>query len=512
LPVTDVTQPLSEEELRLIHQKKRMAPPTNIGKVLLPPITEAAEWNRWVCENFGAGDYHFKLNDHHPSVKKTIAMCTTKGEGSLRNWDSFPPLLHHNEHDEIDEVVLTDPLNESYLRWARLQGIKFPGDPGTQSGPRDPEQIEEEDDMANTAALIDSTLKSNERLTDRVFEMAKEKRDAAPPQPDVNARAQLGAVETVTEGAKQMMGVMGQSMKQLMENQTKAADPETHLRQVIDLAKSLMPAPSSGNSELLAMMKMQMDAQQANFDRVLQMQQAAHDSTLKILTSRLESLEREKQNPAAAPSDEEKVLDRLMRIKNKLDDFAGESAAPAGPAWLAPTLDFAGNALDKITTGLGHLRALRENGTAQPAPAQQPTAQELPAAEKPPQEDPVLGMKRKYAELIHPHLITALRNGTPGHEFAGALIHETGGVASYDSIAGGGYNSVLDFLRSSPPLYQELLRPPIGGQMLEKFIAEFLQRDKALQCAALLKSASEPQQPQQPVNGPASQHRGPVVS
>ena len=507
LPVTDVTQPLSEEELRLIQQKKKKEPTINISVEKLAPFSDPEQWNRWVCETFGAGDYHFKLNDHHPSVKKTIAMTTTKGEGSLRDWNSFPPVLHHNEAGELDEVVLNDPLNESYLRWARLNGIKFPGDPGSEA------ITESQTEGEEMASVVEAVMKQNEKLNEKVLQMS-ERQQAAPAVPpmDAAARGQLGAVETVVEGAKQAMSVMGGAMKQVIDNQVKASDPDERLRQSIEIAKLMVPQ-GNGNSDIVAtmkmqmdsqatMMKLQMDMQEKNFERILKMQSDAHKESMEMMKSRLDKVEAERTSaPGGKAVNELDMLDRLIQYKQKTDEFLETNAPVAsGPAWLEPTLNFAEKAMGNIVTGLQTLAALRNAPQANGNGAPPVAAAELPAA-KAPEEDPETKERRRYAQLIHPHLVAAMKVHTPGHEFAASLIAQVG-EPTYNGLSQNGYQGLIDFLRLHPPLYQELMQPPIGGAVLDHFIGEFLDRQKVMACVGMLKDGEKP----------AAKHSGPQVA
>ena len=500
LPVTDVTQPLSEEELRLIQQKKKKEPAKNICIEKICPVKEAADWNRWVCESFGAGDYHFKLNDQHPSVKKTIAMTTTKGEGALRNWSSFPPVLHCNDAGELDEVLLNDPMNESYLRWARLNGIKFPGD-------KDVRQEARQDEETEMASVVETMARQNEALTDKVIRIAENsgKSNGAPPV-DATARGQLGAVETVVEGAKQAMGVMGGAMKQMMENQVKAADPQEHVRSAIEMAKMMVPPPGNGNSDLLKIMEMQMSAQreqakqqleqqEKSFTRLIESERENHKTVVQMLTARLDSLE--KQRSEVPATSDERALDGYLRLRRKFKEAEEEEGTGEDdePAWMR----LGSKIVDGIQSTMANLAAMRANQ----APAVQvipETAPVLPAAAAPapaPPKDEQMDIRVKYAQTIHKPLIDALKAGRPGYDFAAAIIAEAG-QGPYDFLANSGYNGVTQFLQAYPPLWQELISPPIGAPMVEKFIGEFLDREKVM--GAIQMAKGQPQRKGPTVN------------
>jgi hypothetical protein len=503
LPMCDNLQPFSPEDLRLISQGKKKRPDKNQDKVTAP--LDPDNWRQQMLDRYGAGDYGIRLNDQHPSVKTTVcftAIDAESGGKEFRNWDSHPPILNPAE------VILTEDANQPYLRWARTHGIKFPGDPGTETGPPDPNEEQEEQDMANAATVVDSVLKQSKDLTDKVLQMANDRSQAAPAPIDAAARAQLGGVETVVEASKQGMKIMGDAFAKLSENQIKAQDPEQQLNSTLNLVKAvaaILPQPAApsnnGTDAMLAMMKMQMDSQEKNFERILKMQSDAHKESMEMMKSRLDKVEAERiAAPGGKAANELDMLDRLIQYKQKTDEFL-ESNAPvaSGPAWLEPTLNFAEKAMGNIVTGLQTLAALR-NAPQPNANGGTPSAvAELPAA-RAPEESKEIQERRHYAQLIHPHLVAAMKVNTPGHEFAASLIAQVG-EQTYNSLAKDGYQGLIDFLRLHQPLYQELMQPPIGAQVLDQFINEFLDRNKVMACVQMLKDGAKP-----------AKHSGPQVA
>ena len=254
---------------------------------------------------------------------------------------------------------------------------------------------------------------------------------------------------------------------------------------------------------MLEMFRMQMDTQQKNFDRILTQEREHHKETMGMLTSRLESLEREKTTAApAGGTNEEAFLDKMIRFKTKLDNFAEENAPQStGPAWLEPTLSFAEKAMGNIANGLQSIAAMRAAEAQAARPAAAPAADLPPAKVITTQEPKEVTERRNYAIMMGPHLIAAMKAGSSGNDFAAALIQQTN-PGAYDSLAQNGYQGVVDFLRLHEPLYQELMQPPIGGQALDKFIGEFLDRARVNESLVLLRGEK-----------PAAQkHSGPVVT
>jgi len=206
LPVCDPLQPLSPEELRQISARKKKAPAINCAK--LSVALDPQNWLQEIKDKFGAGDYRIRLNDQHPSVAATVADCEINAG---RDWNSHPPVV------ELDQVVLSDPRNEPYIRWAHLKGIRFPSEIQTPF-----DELQEEDDMANVSAVVES----NKHLTDRVIEMSKEaQRPAAPTAPAPMEQANTRAVEVIADAATKAQKMMLDGIQAAQQSQTKAQDP-----------------------------------------------------------------------------------------------------------------------------------------------------------------------------------------------------------------------------------------------------------------------------------------------
>ena len=505
-PFCDVYQPFSKAELLIFQQnkgKKRIPyngkilerPDSNCGSLSQPLDPET--WEQQIYERWGAGDYQIRLNDQHESVHETVTECHIR---NLRDWERYPPVL------ALNTVVLTAEDNQPYLRWARLKGIKFPGDPET---PELPAVSEESEVQATT---VEKLLEQNRDLTDKVVQMG-EKGTAGPSKEDPTSRGQLGGVETVVEASKQGMKIMGDAMRQVSESQAKASDPNEHLKHVVEIAKLLQPPPappSNGNEAIL--MKMleqsernatrQLEQAEKNFSRILDQTKESHTATMEMMKGRMDSLEKQltEAKTQTPTTREEASLDNFIRLKKKLKELdEDEPAASEDPPWLRlgeKLLDGAGDMLRNIV-------ALRSMAT--PAPQQTVVEVEAPAPAIPPvQENPVLVKNQRIAQMVHPHLVAAMKQGVAGYEFAAAIINEAG-QGMYDDISRGGYNGVMEIIKAHQPLLTELLTPPLSGVMLDKFLGEFLERDKAMQCAQMAKGNGSA-----PPSTPPS--RKPVVS
>lgn len=491
-PFCDVMQPFSKEELLAFNSakgKKRIPfkgkmlerPDSNCGTLAQP--LDAETWEQQIYERWGAGDYQIRLNDQHESIHGTVTECHIR---NLRDWDKYPPVL------ALNTVVLTDENNAPYLRWARLKGIKFPGDPDEQPHAAATEQGE--DDMATAATVAQDAMKHAEKMTERVIEMAKERPAAAPASSDANGKGQLAAIDTVAEGAKQTIAMMGGAMKTMLENSLQQNNPREQLKETVAIIKEIIPQQSSnGNSDLLKMMEMQLtasreqarvqlDQQEKNFTRLIDMQRESNAATVRVLEQRIQSLETQKAEPSA--SKEEDALKTYARIRGLVREIQEEDEpATEGPAWLGPALQFGEKVIGGISDSMKSLAAMRA-GQAPPPTITEITPQPVPAPQAAP-PDPAAETLRQNAMMIHRPLVDAIKAAQPGYDFGAAVIREAG-QGAYDFVTKDGYNGVVRLLQSHPPLWQELLLPPIGAATLDKFVAEFLDRNKVMEAIQMM--------------------------
>lgn len=508
-PMCDVLQPLPLEQLRSIELKKERKPVTYIVKLTEP--VEPAKWNEWLCDQFGAGEYAFTLNDTHPSVKCTIAHAETNGEGTLRDWDRYPPVL------KIAEVVLTEKKNEPYIRWAHLRGIRFPNEPGYEDTLDAPENGEKEEEMMTVNTKL---MEQNENLVNRLVDAAEKKTAAGPVVvPDAGKTGDMGAVETVVQGSKRALDIMGNAMERAAKSAADQSDPAKILSMVGDVVKMVTGGNGSGKDPMVEMMRMQMELQDKNFARLLEMERSHHASevthykeTLTQLNERLSKIEA--GGSSGNSRSEESTIDKLISLKHKLEEFADEAATDNGPAWLEPALNFGEKIITNIGSALHNLAVLR-TGQGQPAPppevAPQIAAPEVVKPREPTQEEKDMQVELTYAKMIHEPLLSAMKLQTPGHEFAAVIINEAG-MNAYDYLVQKGKDGLIHMLKSHPPLWNDLMQPSIGGAAVDRFLDQFLNRDEALKLAEILKRGKMPESGRVTQAPPAVPQRGPRVN
>lgn len=493
IPVLDVTQPLSAEQLEEIRKKHKPKPSINIGKLYDPIDPEA--WADFCIDTWGAGDYHFKLNNTHPSVKKTICMATTspKDDPRFREWDNYPPVL------KLDEVVLAEKENQPYLRWARMKGFRFPGDPDQ---PTEVETPKDTEDMA-------SQNESISKLTDTVVRMA-ENAASARPQPvpidtrrDAASEASLETAKLVASGGKMALDIVTDAMRSQAAANLKAADPTEHFNKVMELAERIAPKQTGPSLvELMTMMNQMTATQASQTNAMIAAMQASNLATQQQLAARLELAEKQnhelmnklldRQNPppaAAAPaspvSSLKEVLEVVKLFRNGTESLAGESAG-APTTWTDVVAEMLPKALDTVQTVAGAYMS-RPN----PSPGLQPNAQ--PAMPGGAPAIPQQTQQPRDAEMdmvvliLKPLLSQAVASNLPGNIFAAQLVAKFGEDA-YNRATAGGEAGLMALVQKDGELLALAQR---AGQ---QFISDFLNRELVIQ--TLQQAAQQQAQPQ----------------
>lgn len=491
LPVCDSLQPLTADELRKIEKNKRLAPEVNCGKLSEPLANDT--WLQTVKDRWGAGKYHLRINDQHPSVRSTVVEIQIDAG---REWNTNPPVLN------IEEVVLSAPENEPYLRWARLRGIKFPGDPGTED-PTTP--FDNEEDMANVAAV--------EKLTDALVDATRNRPQAVPaPAPAAPDRSN----EILADAALKGQQILLDSIKA----QGKAQDPMEFHKAVTEAAKAMVPAPTapSNNSELLTMMQLMMTQQRESNERMLAQ-----------LEKRLESAERAREAaetraqavlhppaPTVSPTVANPVKDAIDLIKglNSLKETAGsllgDAVTDADTPWWGRVLSKVADAAPGMLYNASVIRT--GQGNPVPPPDLEPelvakeTQPETPGLTEPAQEEAL--NEKRIANELHAPLIDALNKGRRGFEFAAGMIMMPKilgfpGSVVYEMAISQGESGLMNILKQDPDLWAKLVRIPTQFQ---NFLTEFMNRKVAYE---LVEQAKNPA-PAEPVK-PNGQGGGRVV-
>jgi len=465
LPKIDVFQPLSEEDLELIRLKKKPPPPKNIGKLVEPLNPE--HWALELAKRWGAGDYLLRLNDTHPSVKRTVCMTASEGEQPLRDWSNFPPLLN------LDQVVLTEKSNQPYIRWAHLNGIYFPGEPEFQAR-------EEGSDVANVEAV--------NKLTDTVVKLSEDRaRDK--PASDFSSTAGAKTLEVMASAATAGQKIITDAITTAQSMAATAADPLGQAGKVIEMVQKMMPAPvppsvpvASGPSafmEAFTLFKELLAIQNATNERMHQDMAARLKSTedsLREMTSKAMAA----ANPSPSKAGQFGILDDILSVKEKLDRLTGTGGPDNGlPAWAPFALRGAEmiiNGAQNIVHNVAAMKGIQN--LAPPVPVSAEEVEQLPEAPSNettgvPEVNTEDMMYKMYARQIHRPLVEALTAGEPGRKLGGRIVVQAGEPV-YRFLVGLGPQGVIGLLQKAPEVWADVVR---FGSRAEAFIVEFLRPD-----------------------------------
>jgi hypothetical protein len=456
-PVLNPMQALTADEQREVAAHKRRAPTTNIDKPDAPFETD--DWEAELLHRWGSGSLHFKLNDSGVSGNalfpaKPVCMCDVKD----LNQPDYPPVRDWRLLD------MAHPSNQSLIVSLRAKGIRLPGDEELKM------IAEEEDEMANVAAV--------EKLADTVVQMARDNTrnnqqpPAAPAPPDVQGLAGAKAVESVAQGAKQGMEIIAEAVKTANEMQAKAQDPKEYIRDMREMVTMMQP-PTNGNSDLMAMMKMQHEQHMADV-KAMREELAAERTRNQALLDKL--ISKPAEEPSKRPKSLIEELKSLSEMRDVLREFIGAGEDSDMP-WYASAALKALDIIPGAVTNFMHNVAVARTGQGQPEqPATEAevveAAPSLPAPAQPTGPDALIidTLGKLKADIIN-----ALATGATGYDFAAALIHATKSEQLYGFLSGQGKAGLFTILQKHKELWSET-RP--YAQRLEKFADEFLDTEK----------------------------------
>lgn len=491
LPVCDVLQTMTEQQILDIQKKKKKKPETNIAK-LVDPIP-AATWNQFMVENWGAGDYHLRLNDTNPSVKRTICQTMTNGEGALRDWKSFPPDL------DLAQVVLEDSRNKQYIRWANVNGIRFPKQAGIEEM-----KTEDGDEMAGVEVLADS----NKKLTEQVISMANDKRSNTPA--DVGSHAAERAVDVVAQASATAQRMIGEAIQTTQQLQAKTQDPAEHTKTVIEMARAIAPQNNGGDASIVQLMLKQIEiaetrAREEREDRRREVQladdrrkeemriaedrrreelqmlredrkreQELHQKQMEVLEKKLESRNNPENNGLLGS------IKELGLLREALELFTGNGGEQL-PWWQQAVVKLAEDAPERIEKMLYNLALMNASkaGTPvnmQPLPPAVVTAAPVEAETEGEESNMnIEEMKERIiAQKLHHPLIGALRSGANGSDFAASVLVEFGPDA-YQLAAQRGKQGLIGMCQKYAPIWTDIMNPrqPLN-EVLNTFLDQFL--------------------------------------
>ena len=456
---------------------------------------EPKDWRSEMLHRYGSGNYKIILTDD--AMSKGIGQTLVT---DLRD-PEYPPVI-----ENLDELVMDDPTNQSFLENLRQKGIL----PGQES----------DNDMAagEMAQALTGTI---DKLTTKLTERQREPTPPAPPQSATDAAQATVkmAAEVFKQGidlGKESVTAQADAKVQAAEAQFRAADPMASfdtLTRLISVVKDLQPkqepAPATAagsTAELTAMVNSFMGREAALQGKIMEIMQAQMTSMEARHVAAAQAAAAV-QVQVSAPQKEDFFanLDRLVAAKDKLQalfggggggDDDGGAREEKTPMWMQ-LAQAALTGLPTVATSLlamSYNMAVAKTGNGAPIlPAPGPGPGDAPNPDQPsmPGAPGAPGMavnpghpqpqrgEGVYAmlKLIEEPLLRYLNEPTKGGEdFAAALMDFQGRLA-YDRIRGLGKDTIMALLNSYPPIGSVLAQIP---QRADEFIDDFLNADAIL--------------------------------
>lgn len=265
------------------HEPEKLAKPLTIDDIL---------------HRYGAGDYHFKVNDSGAGNKQ-VAQCHLTGHSRMRSWTEHPPVLDPKGVDE------GDPSNKNFLIQLRRHM-----------------QQAEEGDMASAEII--------ERMSEKMVDLASRNSQAG---------ASNDASAVMAEAAKQAISIVAETAKQhgrhdTGQQQTAAGTMEL-LGGFMQLMREMRP-PDNTTATIVDMMQRAAEREQAMAQRHTEFVTAMLKQTMEA---------RQLEKPAKGPIEQ---LTELAESRDALRSILGGGGGKRGPDWMEALPAFA----PAITAGM----------------------------------------------------------------------------------------------------------------------------------------------------------------
>ena len=356
------------------------------------------------------------------------------------------------------------------------------------------------------AGTVNQVMNKMVDMTEKAQKAAAAQPAPPPPPPPGAADAARSAMdmakEVFTVGLNLGKGaVQGEAKAQVEAIQTKldvlekSTNPQNamaQVREVVSLLRELQPAASAGGSG-----SGQEDRVSRLIDDFMKREANLQAQITQMNSERVAALERQlislQQNPpssAHAKDDLSSTLDKILSMKDKLQDAFGggePTKEERVPAWMA----LAQSAMAGLPTlatailGASYNIAIAKTGQGQPIPPglmPAPDASLLPGGDNPnpnPNSDPGDAMRSYYMVFlrqIERPLINHLNDASKtGADFA-AWVTDGYGDVGYQSAKEMGKDALLALLMSHPPIAQVIQQIPSRA---DAFLEEFIHADEA---------------------------------
>lgn len=448
-------------------------------------------FSNYVLTRWGSGNYRFIFKDS--ALGHVLFALLLNGV-----WDwNYPPNV------DLARVDKDHPNNKTFLdELARRTGRGN----GSNLYTKGETAMAEAGNTAATTAAMGVVGP----LVNTVRELATGKRD----QVDTGA-----IVEGVNKSWSNTFDTILGMVKANQQQQAVAADPATHVKQVMDMAKSIAPDMSGIVAQLTAVQT----AAQSRVDKLIELQLKQSEDRQRLLEEELREMrrerERERNNPRAAAdpaaNDPLAGLERILAIKDKLMDLTAgggdgdDGGRPERKPWYADLVQVATPILGQMVQALMiYMQGQQVAGGQPPRPAIQPMPGAMPQPQPPPapvpanantQSSPNPNPQSQPQEdsntAMHPYtlffnqlagpLLNHLNNpDQDGIDFAIWFIHGHGRT-QYAQVAGLGKDALLAAMAQyAPQLWAAVSVPSrdvaglqVPTPQFAEFLGEFLDTD-----------------------------------
>lgn len=273
-----------------------------------------------ILHRYGTGDYTIYLKDvAQKGERKNVCSCFYS---SPRELDNFPPVLDISGGG-INDLVLDDPKNRSYLEWRRRKGLPIPGE--NMGAITQAQERASEEEMANN-----STVETLTGLVERLVDKNLEDRPAnnpppayPPPMPfhdmedEIASRSEeqggAAAVEVLKRASEIGMGMISQAVDRATSLQTSTQDPVAQLKGLADAVSSLVP--KQDNSAIMAVLEDVRRRGEKLEERLAQSEKEKFE-LVRGFTEKLQT--------AAAPQSLEQQLNGIVSLKKTLKSIMSD--------------------------------------------------------------------------------------------------------------------------------------------------------------------------------------------
>lgn len=436
----------------------------NVEKLVEP--LDPKNWEHEILHRWGSGDYKFLLKD--AGLNKTVGQTVVK---PLRD-PEYPPAV------KLDELVMDEPANRSYIENLKLRGLLRPG------------ENEEDGDMgmgAGSNQAVEALTSTVENLTDKVVEMASQQQQQPPP-------AAVSPASAIDEQAvSHGLGILRQATEmgnRIVEGAiNRAGNPVEMITAVVGLVekmqegKAAAPAANPAVDALLERLaKADERAWEANNKRIEFAEKVALEAAAKPAATPAQP-QTQQQQQQTSPMEQ---FREFLKIRREFEEEVGPPARSGGSGLLERLPDI----VKSVSLGLAGLASITHNitvlragaGAAAPPPPPE-MAQELtnPAMGELPGGETVTATTQAQNEIeyllglmnrVRGPLLRFINDGRSGEDFANLIIDmEDNGLIVHERLRQLGKEQILMLLQADKALWQHLAGIPSRvSQFLDEFV------------------------------------------